>query len=170
MDEYKGHNRIMTDSQGQNEWYYYKRDNEMKCQLLIHVQLFAIPWTVDFQVPPSMGFSRQEYWSGLPYSSPGDLPNPRMESESHTLQVLYAYILILASSFIHNVPWKYLSPYLPHILKPVITNVVFFQEFIILIVPSLSINILFRYVIINRTNSSNSEVMLILQHLNPFPV
>jgi len=31
MDEYKGHNRIMTDSQGQNEWYYYKRDNEMKC-------------------------------------------------------------------------------------------------------------------------------------------
>ena len=113
----------------------------------------------DSSVP---GFSRQEYWSGLPYSSPGDLPNPRIEPESHTLQVLYVYILILASNFIHNVPWKYLSPYLPHILKTVITNVVFFQEFIILIVPSLSVNILFRYVIINRTNSSNSEVMLIL--------
>ena len=88
MDEYKGHNRIMTDSQGQNEWYYYKRDNEMKCQLLIHVQLFAVPWTVDCQVPPSMGFSRQEYWSGLPYSSPGDLPHPGFKPASLTSPAL----------------------------------------------------------------------------------
>ena len=65
-----------------------------------------------------------------------------MEPESHTLQVLYAYILMLASNFIHNVTWKYLSPSLPYILKPVITNVAFFQEFVILIVPSLSVNIL----------------------------
>ena len=36
----------------------------------------APPWTVDCQAPLSMGFSRQEYWSGLPYPSPGDLPNP----------------------------------------------------------------------------------------------
>ena len=40
------------------------------------VQLFATPWTVAYQGPPSMGFSRQEYWSGLPFPSPGDLPNP----------------------------------------------------------------------------------------------
>ena len=38
----------------------------------------ATPWTVAHQVPPSMGFSRQEYWSGLPFPSPGDLPNIRL--------------------------------------------------------------------------------------------
>ena len=41
-----------------------------------HVQLFETPWTVAHQDPQSMGFSRQEYWSGLPFPSPGDLPNP----------------------------------------------------------------------------------------------
>ena len=44
-----------------------------------HVQLFATPWTVACQVPLSMGFSRQEYWSGLPFPSPGDLPNSGTE-------------------------------------------------------------------------------------------
>ena len=44
------------------------------------------PWTVAHQAPPSMGFSRQEYWSGLPFSSPGDLPNPGIEPRSPTLQ------------------------------------------------------------------------------------
>ena len=42
----------------------------------------ATPWTVPRQAPPSMGFSRQEYWSGLPFPSPGDLPNPGIESMS----------------------------------------------------------------------------------------
>ena len=40
------------------------------------IQLFAPPWTVAYQAPLSMEFSRQEYWSELPYPSPGDLPNP----------------------------------------------------------------------------------------------
>ena len=39
---------------------------------------FATPWTVGHQAPPSMGFSRQESWSGLPFPPPGDLPNPRI--------------------------------------------------------------------------------------------
>ena len=43
---------------------------------LRHVRLFVTPWTVAYQAPPSMGFSRQEYWSGLPFPSPGDLPDP----------------------------------------------------------------------------------------------
>ena len=43
---------------------------------LSHVQLFATSWTVACQAPPSIGFSRLEYWSGLPFPSPGDLPNP----------------------------------------------------------------------------------------------
>ena len=48
-------------------------------KLLSHVRLFATPWTVAYQAPPSMGFSRQEYWSGLPFPSPGDLPDPGIE-------------------------------------------------------------------------------------------
>ena len=50
------------------------------------VQLFATPWTVAYQAPPSMGFSRQEYWSGLPFLSPGDLPDPGIEPRSPALQ------------------------------------------------------------------------------------
>ena len=44
------------------------------------------PWTVAHQAPPSMGFSGQEYWSGLPFPSPGDLPDPGVEPRSPTLQ------------------------------------------------------------------------------------
>ena len=44
------------------------------------------PWTVAYQPPPSMGFSRQECWSGLPFPSPGDLPNPGIEAGSPALQ------------------------------------------------------------------------------------
>ena len=50
------------------------------------VQLFATPWTVAYQAPPSMGFSKQEYWSGLPFPSPGDLPDPGIEPGSPTFQ------------------------------------------------------------------------------------
>ena len=52
---------------------------------LSHVQHFAISWTVAHQAPPSMGFSRQEYWSGLPFPSPEDLPDPGIELASPTL-------------------------------------------------------------------------------------
>ena len=44
------------------------------------------PWTVAHQAPPSMGFSRQEYWSGLPFPSPGDLPDPGTEPRFSALQ------------------------------------------------------------------------------------
>ena len=49
-------------------------------------RLFVTPWTVAYQAPSSMGFSRQEYWSGLPFPSPGDLPNPGTEPGSPALQ------------------------------------------------------------------------------------
>ena len=58
----------------------------VKVKLLSCVQLFATPWTAAHQAPPSMGFSRQEYWSGLPFPSPGDLPNPGIELRSPALQ------------------------------------------------------------------------------------
>ena len=58
----------------------------MKVKSLGHVRLFPTPWTVAYQAPPSMEFSRQVYWSGLPFPSPGDLPNPGIEPGSPTLQ------------------------------------------------------------------------------------
>ena len=55
-------------------------------QSLSHAQLFANLWTVDCQAPLSMGFPRQEYWSGLPFVPPGDLPDPGIEPGSPALQ------------------------------------------------------------------------------------
>ena len=50
------------------------------------VRLFVTPWTVAYQTPLSMRFSRQEYWSGLPFPSPGDLPNPGIKPGSPALE------------------------------------------------------------------------------------
>ena len=52
---------------------------KLKLKSLSRVWFFAIPWTVAYQTPQSMEFSRQEYWSGLPFPSPRDLPNPGIE-------------------------------------------------------------------------------------------
>ena len=56
---------------------------KVKVKSLSHVRLLATPWTAAHQAPLSMGFSRQEYWSGLPFPSPGDLPDPGIELGSH---------------------------------------------------------------------------------------
>ena len=53
---------------------------------LSRVQLFVTPWTIAYQAPPSMGFPRQECWSGLPFPSPGDLPDPGIEPGSPALK------------------------------------------------------------------------------------
>ena len=62
------------------------RSEWSKVKSLSRVQLFATPWTVTHQAPPSMGLSRKEYWSGLPFPSPGDLPNPGIGPRFPTLQ------------------------------------------------------------------------------------
>ena len=59
----------------------------MKVKLLSRVRLLATPWTAAHQAPLSMGFSRQEYWSRLPFPSPGDLPDTGIEPGSPSLQV-----------------------------------------------------------------------------------
>ena len=64
---------------------------------LSRVQLFATPWTVACQTPLSMGFSRQEYWSGLPFLSPEDFPDPGIEPGSPAFQ---------ADSLLSELPWK----------------------------------------------------------------
>ena len=56
------------------------------CLELSRVRLFATPWAVAYKAPLSMEFLRQEYWSGLPFPSPGDLPNPGIEPGSPALQ------------------------------------------------------------------------------------
>ena len=58
----------------------------MKVKLLSHVRLFATAWTVAYQAPLSMGLSRQGYWSGLPFPSPRNLPNPGIEPRPPALQ------------------------------------------------------------------------------------
>ena len=63
-----------------------KRKKEKKVKLLSRVRLFATPWTLAYQAPPSMGFSRQEYWSGLLFSAPGDLPDPGIKPGSPAFQ------------------------------------------------------------------------------------
>ena len=59
---------------------------QVKVKLLSRVQFFGTPGTVAYQAPPSMGFSRQEYWSELPFPSPGDLPDPGIEPGSPAFQ------------------------------------------------------------------------------------
>ena len=59
---------------------------KVKGKLLSLVQLFATPWTVAYQASPSLGFSRQEYWSAVPLPSPGDLPNPGIKPGSPALE------------------------------------------------------------------------------------
>ena len=57
-----------------------------KVKSLSRVQLFVTPWIVVYQAPPSMGFSRQECWSGLPFPFPGDIPNSGIKPGSPALQ------------------------------------------------------------------------------------
>ena len=86
-------------------WHQQPRNYKKLCcsdlwsevKSLSHVRLFATPWTVAYQASPSMGFSRQEYWSGLLFPSPGDLPDPGIE---HRFPALQADALMFRSKYI----------------------------------------------------------------------
>ena len=62
-----------------NKTYYKAHICCCFCVVFSHVHPFVIPWTAAHQAPLSIGFPKEEYWSGLPFPSPGDLPNPRTE-------------------------------------------------------------------------------------------
>ena len=91
-----GHSKIYKWSDNTWLWWFAedgrkeegKEDSmvELVVQLLGCVWLSVTPWTVAHQAPLSMEFSRQEYWSGLPFPSPGDLPDPGIERGSPALQ------------------------------------------------------------------------------------
>ena len=67
-----------------------QHEKKVKVKSLNHVQLFVNPWTVAYQAPPIIGFSRQKYWSGLPFPSPEDFPKPAMNlGLLHWRQTLY---------------------------------------------------------------------------------
>ena len=72
------------------------------------VQLYATLWTVAYQAPPSMGFSKQEYWSGLPFPSPVDLPDPGIEWH-HVILCSSVFCIIhpLFFSLMTSVPISY---------------------------------------------------------------
>ena len=61
-------------------------ETKVKVKSLSRVRLFVTPWTIAYQAPPSMIFSRQEYWNGLLFPSPGDLPDPGIEPGSPALE------------------------------------------------------------------------------------
>ena len=67
-------------------WEVIQEEMVGKEGALVHVRLLATPWTVARQAPLSMEFSRQKYWSGLPFPPPGDLPNPGIKPMSPELQ------------------------------------------------------------------------------------
>ena len=71
--------------------YYKYYITCVRAQSLSHVRFFAVPWTVAHQAPLIMEFSRQKYWSGLPFPTPRDLSNPGIDPTSPALfrQVLY---------------------------------------------------------------------------------
>ena len=77
----------------------------LKEKSLSCVQLFATLWTVAHQVPPSMGFSRQEYWSGLPFPSPGDLSDPGIKPRSPALQPDTLTSVLIRSQIFQADPW-----------------------------------------------------------------
>ena len=72
--------------EGGHHYLHYLHHSLSEVKSLSRVRLFATPWTVAYQAPPSMGFSRQECWSGLPLPSPGDLPDPGIEPGLPALQ------------------------------------------------------------------------------------
>ena len=86
--------------------YYSSRISAVSCyvQLLTRVRLFETPWTVTCQAPLSMGFSRQEYWRGLPGPSPGDLPYPGIEPASLGSPALAGEFLTTSATWEAHMP------------------------------------------------------------------
>ena len=86
-DKWSKEKKCMQQSNTQRFHFSEKQSNnkEVKVKSLSRVRLLATLWTVAYQAPQPMGFSRQEYWSGLPFPSSGDLHNPEIEPGSPVL-------------------------------------------------------------------------------------
>ena len=95
------------------------------------VRLFTTPWTVGYQAPLSMGFSREEYWSGLPLPSPGNLPDPGMEPRSPALWWHFTVwatkeAINRSSSILHLANTYLLVNLLPYCLSSLLVSLMLF--------------------------------------------
>ena len=88
------------------EWVAMSLSNawkwKVKVKLLSRVRLLATPWTVAYQAPPSMGFSRQEYWSGVP------LPSPKVSSVEYNSYSPSLYLVSVGCDYLYPLQWLYL--------------------------------------------------------------
>ena len=100
-------------SQSSGDWFSVGLEWNVRALSLGHVQLFAIPWTLAHQAPLSLEFSRQEYWSSLPFPSPGDLPNPGIQPSSLTVSCIGRRILYHCATWEWNMEICIFSKTLP---------------------------------------------------------
>ena len=90
-------------------WKLCESEVKVKVKSLSRVWLFANPWTVAYQAPPSTGFSRQEFWSGLPFPSPGDLPDPLKEKMWILFGSLVKCLPNLSKSDLFSENWSHIA-------------------------------------------------------------
>ena len=86
---------------------------------LSHVQLFVTPWTTAHQAPLSMGFSRQEYWNGLPFLPPGNLPDPGIKPKSPKSPALVGGFFTTKPSRKHTHPESLYNPRLKYLCRSI---------------------------------------------------
>ena len=122
---------------------------------LSRVLLFATPWTVAYQASPSMGFSRQGYWSGLPFPSPGDLPDPGIEPRSSALQ---------ADALPSEPPGKDFCPNLTSYICLIYIYIYIYTYTYIYIHIYIYIQLLVSQSYLNQVVKNNQELKYILKH------
>ena len=85
----------LSQHQGPSQWVYLcLKERKVKMKSFSRVRLFVTPWTIAYQAPPSMGFSRQEYWSGLPVPSP-----PIAETHTNIKDLTHENVCQIAQRF-----------------------------------------------------------------------
>ena len=122
-------------------------------------RLFAIPGTVAHQAPLSMGFSRQEYWSGLPFPSPGDLPNPGIEPRSSLEGGFPGHWCYLGSPYaiVRGQKRKEIWPKFIKALDGNMKNLVFMPQiaiFIMVVLDSEAVELIFEIPLVSYKNLS----------------
>ena len=141
-------------------------------QSLRHVLLFETPWTIAHQTPLSMGFPRQEYWSGLPYPPPGDLPNLGIKLASPALTVGFSTTEPPGSpvmkSFLMNSPplffaLLFMSQIRPYCLVLISQNLAFYTT--VLFIQSMTVNLSPLLVFKCLNNRILSQLTMILHNI-----
>ena len=146
--------RGVTKSQTQLKWL-----STAPLCLLRHVWLFAAPWTAALQAPLSMGFPRQEYWSGLPFPSPGELPDPGIQPMSPALQVdsLPLNYLGHLHLYIHMILKNYIFSHIHIFVKSHLRDYLWFEGLHVPLVKSLWLSYWWLFYL-----SKNVEVIVML--------